>query len=269
MQTYSAPVRDMQFVLNEVLRVEDRFAELPGFEEVSADLVDGVLEQAGRLFEEVVHPTNMPGHEEGCERRSDGTVRLPEGFRKAYGAVRDAGWLSLSADPEYGGQGLPETLSFFIDEMFASANMALSLLPGLTHGASIRDRIACLGGAAGEVPPEHGERAVERHDVPHRVACRHRSRDDPHPRGAAPGRELRDYRHQDLHHLRRARPHREHRPSRAREAAGCAVRGERDQPSSWSRNFWSGRTASPASGTARLASRSKRRWASRRRRPAS
>ena len=135
MQTYRAPVRDMQFVLNEVLRVEERFAELPGFEEVSADLVDGVLEQAGRLFEEVVHPTNMPGHEEGCERRPDGTVRLPDGFCEAYRAVRDAGWLGVSASPEYGGQGLPETLNFFIDEMFTSANMSLSLLPGLTHGA--------------------------------------------------------------------------------------------------------------------------------------
>ena len=137
MQTYSAPVRDMQFVLNEVLRVEDRFAELPGFEEVNAELIDGVLEQAGRIFEEVVHPTNMPGHKEGCERRRDGTVRLPDGFREAYASVRDAGWLSVSADPEYGGQGLPETLNFFIDEMFTSANMALSLLPGLTHGACV------------------------------------------------------------------------------------------------------------------------------------
>ena len=137
MQTYRAPVRDMQFVLNEVLRVEDRFAELPGFEEVSAELVDDMLEQAGRIFEEVVHPTNMPGHEEGCERRTDGTVRLPDGFPEAYRAVRDAGWLGVSADPEYGGQGLPETLNFFIDEMFTSANMSLSLLPGLTHGACI------------------------------------------------------------------------------------------------------------------------------------
>ena len=137
MQTYSAPVRDMRFVLNEVLRVEDRFAELPGFEEVSAELVDDMLDQAGRLFGEVVHPTNMPGHEEGCERRPDGTVRLPDGFRDAYHAVRDAGWLGVSASPEYGGQGLPETLNIFIDEMFTSANLSLSLLPGLTHGACI------------------------------------------------------------------------------------------------------------------------------------
>ena len=107
MQTYSAPVRDMQFVLNEVLRVEDRFAELPGFEEVSADLVDGVLEQAGRLFEEVVHPTNMPGHEEGCEWRPDGTVRVPEGYREAYRAVVDAGWLTVSSDPSTADRAFP------------------------------------------------------------------------------------------------------------------------------------------------------------------
>ena len=137
MQTYQAPVRDMRFVLNEVLRAEDRFAELPGFGEVNAELIDGMLEQAGRLFEEAVHPTNMPGHEQGCKRQPDGTVRVPDGFREAYRAVVDAGWPTLSASPDYGGQGLPETLNFFIDEMFTSANASLSLLPILTHGASI------------------------------------------------------------------------------------------------------------------------------------
>ena len=137
MQTYQAPVRDMRFVLNEVLRAEDRFAELPGFGEVNAELIDGMLEQAGRLFEEAVHPTNMPGHEQGCKRQPDGTVRVPDGFREAYRAVVDAGWPTLSASPDYGGQGLPETLSFFIDEMFTSANASLSLLPLLTHGAYI------------------------------------------------------------------------------------------------------------------------------------
>lgn len=137
MQTYKAPVRDMQFVLNEVLRVEERLADIPRFREVSAQLVDGVIEQAGRLFEEVVHPTNMRGHEQGCERLPDETVRVPDGFGEAYRAVVDAGWLTLAADPEYGGQGLPNVLGIFIDEMFSSSNMALSLLPGLTHGASI------------------------------------------------------------------------------------------------------------------------------------
>ena len=137
MQTYQAPVRDMRFVLNEVLRAEDRFAELPGFGEVNAELIDGMLEQAGRLFEEAVHPTNMPGHEQGCKWQPDGTVRVPDGFREAYRAVVDAGWPTLSASPDYGGQGLPETLNFFIDEMFTSANASLSLLPLLTHGAYI------------------------------------------------------------------------------------------------------------------------------------
>lgn len=137
MQTYQAPVRDMRFVLNEVLRAEDRFAELPGFGEVNAELIDGMLEQAGRLFEEAVHPTNMPGHEQGCKWQPDGTVRVPDGFREAYRAVVDAGWPTLSASPDYGGQGLPETLNFFIDEMFTSANASLSLLTLLTHGAYI------------------------------------------------------------------------------------------------------------------------------------
>lgn len=137
MQTYKAPVRDMQFVLNEVLRMEEQLGDIPEFSEVNAELVDGVLEQAARLFEEVVHPTNMTGHEQGCERRPDGTVRVPDGFREAYHALVDAGWLTLSAPTEYGGQGLPETLNFFVGEMSTSANTALSLYPVLTHGACL------------------------------------------------------------------------------------------------------------------------------------
>jgi alkylation response protein AidB-like acyl-CoA dehydrogenase len=136
MQTYKAPVRDMQFVLQEVLNVSDTFAEMPGFEEVNDELIDTILEEAGKLFEEVVFPTNVVGHEQGC-RLEDGQVVAPDGFKEAYQAICEAGWLSLSSDVDYGGQGLPETLTFFIDEMFCSANMALSLYPGLTHGAYI------------------------------------------------------------------------------------------------------------------------------------
>ena len=134
MQIYQPPLRDMRFVLHEVLKAEERFRELEGFEEVNTELLDTVLDEAGKLFAEVVFPTNVVGHREGC-KFADGKVRTPAGFKQAYDAMVEGGWFALSADPDYGGQGLPETLTFLFDEMFCSANMALSLYPGLTHGA--------------------------------------------------------------------------------------------------------------------------------------
>ena len=134
MAKYHAPLRDMQFVLHELLDVDGLFSALPGCEDASADLIDSVLEEAAKLCEEVVFPTNRVGDEEGC-RLEDGRVTTPPGFKEAYAAFAEGGWTSLACDPAYGGQGLPETLNFFVDEMLASANVAFSLYPGLTHGA--------------------------------------------------------------------------------------------------------------------------------------
>ncbi|MFT5391731.1 MAG: alkylation response protein AidB-like acyl-CoA dehydrogenase [Gammaproteobacteria bacterium] len=139
MQTYTPPLRDIRFVLNEVLNAQECFAQLDGFEEVNEELINTVLEEAGKLFEEVVFPTNTVGHLEGC-KLENGTVKTPTGFKDAYKAFADGGWLALSAEPEYGGQGLPETLTFVLDEMFTSANMALSLYVVLTHGAYLAVR---------------------------------------------------------------------------------------------------------------------------------
>lgn len=136
MQIYNPPLRDMRFVLHEVLKAEECFGELEGFDEVNRELLDTVLDEAGRIFKEVVFPTNTVGHRQGCEL-VDGRVTSPDGFKEAYDALAEGGWFALSADPEYGGQGLPETLTFLFDEMFCAANMALSLYPGLTHGACI------------------------------------------------------------------------------------------------------------------------------------
>ena len=136
MQTYSPPLRDMRFVLHEVLKAEECLSGLEGFEEVNEELLDTVLDEAGKIFEEVVFPTNVAGHREGC-KLENGRVTTPTGFKEAYDALVEGGWFALSAEPEYGGQGLPETLTFLFDEMFCSANMALSLYPGLTHGAYI------------------------------------------------------------------------------------------------------------------------------------
>ena len=133
MTVYSAPLDDMKFVLNELLEAE-KLADLPGFEDATPDLVDAVLGEAGKLCEEVLLPLNRSGDEEGCTYEN-GVVRLPEGHKEAYEAFAQAGWGSLVADPEYGGQGLPALVGAMVKEMACSTNVSLAMLPGLTEGA--------------------------------------------------------------------------------------------------------------------------------------
>ena len=136
MATYQAPLRDMQFVLHELLGAEREFAALPGFEETTRDVIDPVLEEAAKLCENVMFPLNRTGDREGCTYE-DGAVRTPSGFRDAYRAYAEGGWGGLTCNPEFGGQGLPHALGVFVEEMMQSANMALALYAGLTHGACI------------------------------------------------------------------------------------------------------------------------------------
>ncbi len=134
MQVYDAPLRDMRFALNE-LHVDDGFGDLPGQEEFGPDLVDAVLEEAARVTREVLLPLNRVGDEQGCTIEN-GVVRTPEGFKEAYDLFREGGWASLADAPEYGGQGLPETVNKMVEEMICSANLSFSLYPGLTHGGA-------------------------------------------------------------------------------------------------------------------------------------
>ena len=134
MQVYQAPLRDMRFVLHELF-ADDGFGDLPGFEEFSPDLYDAVLEEAARMAQEVLLPLNASGDIEGC-RLENGVVRTPEGFARAYATFRDGGWAALASPPEYGGQGLPETVNKLVEEMICAANLSFSLYPGLTHGAT-------------------------------------------------------------------------------------------------------------------------------------
>jgi alkylation response protein AidB-like acyl-CoA dehydrogenase len=133
MTTYSAPLRDMRFVLHELLEV-DRLAALPGYEEATPDLVDAVLEEGARLAENVLFPLNRPGDEEGCAFEN-GVVRTPEGFKQAYDQFAQAGWIGLAADPAFGGQGLPAVVKVALDEMVCSANLSFGTYPGLSGGA--------------------------------------------------------------------------------------------------------------------------------------
>ncbi len=134
MATYKAPLRDMQFVMHELLQVEDVLKTLPGHEETGADLINSVLEESAKFCEEVLFPLNRTGDEEGCHW-DNGVVTTPKGFKEAYAQYRESGWTGLDCDPEYGGQGLPHVVGFPVSEMGISTNMAWSMYPGLTHGA--------------------------------------------------------------------------------------------------------------------------------------
>ncbi|MCP4993649.1 MAG: acyl-CoA dehydrogenase [Gammaproteobacteria bacterium] len=133
MANYKTPLRDMQFVYNELFDPETINA-LPGCEEATPDLVEAILEEAGKFCEEQLHPLNRSGDEEGCHF-SDGKVTTPAGMKEAYRAFIEMGLIGLTADPEYGGQELPETLAVMVNEIMCGTNFAFSLYPGLTSGA--------------------------------------------------------------------------------------------------------------------------------------
>lgn len=155
MPVYRAPVADTLFILNDVLGLE-RYSNLPGFSDATPDIVEAVLGEAGRVAAEVFHPLNQSGDHEGCTRHADGTVTTPKGFDAAYATFREGGWGGISADPEYGGQGLPHTLSAAINEFMSSANMAFAMYPGLTAGA-----IAAIS--------QHGTEAQKREFLPNMI----------------------------------------------------------------------------------------------------
>ncbi len=134
MPTFQAPTRDARFVVNEVIRLGD-FAHVPGFENASADVVDAVIEEAGRFASEVLAPLNASGDREGCHRHDDGSVATPKGFKEAHVQFREAGWGTISAPEAFGGQGMPNVLGFAVEEFMSAANMAFSMYPGLTNGA--------------------------------------------------------------------------------------------------------------------------------------
>ncbi|MBT9498412.1 MULTISPECIES: acyl-CoA dehydrogenase [Zoogloea] len=133
MSSYNAPIRDMQFVMQELAGLE-AVSALPGCEDASADLVDAVLEEANKFASGVIAPLNWTGDQEGATW-VNGEVRTATGWKEAYKQFAEAGWTALACEPEFGGQGLPKLVSTAVMEMWKSANMAFSLCPMLTNGA--------------------------------------------------------------------------------------------------------------------------------------
>jgi alkylation response protein AidB-like acyl-CoA dehydrogenase len=134
MPVYKAPVEEVLFLLNDVFQIS-RYNNLPGFADASPDLIEPILAEAAKLCEEVVQPLNLPGDREGCTRHDDGRVTTPKGFKEAYRQYAEGGWMSISAPPEYGGQGLPGLMTTVANEMLTSASMAFAMYAGLTQGA--------------------------------------------------------------------------------------------------------------------------------------
>ena len=135
MPIYNAPIRDMKFVMQEMLNVGD-LTKYERFAEADTDTLDVILEQSGKFSTEVLFPLNIVGDHEGCVRNDDGTVTTPTGFKEAYQQVVESGMMALSSNPEYGGMGMPGIWSIATGEMQSAANTAFAMYPGLTNGAA-------------------------------------------------------------------------------------------------------------------------------------
>lgn len=151
MPRYDAPIRDMKFILQEMLQIQN-YSNLPGFEEASPDLVEAILEEGGKFAKEVLFPLNAVGDRQGCKRNDDASVKTPDGFPDAYRKLVENGWPLLSIDPEMGGQGLPHVVNIAWTEMVSSSNMAFGMYPGLTHGAYQ----ALMAGGSDELKAKYG-----------------------------------------------------------------------------------------------------------------
>lgn len=133
MLEYKAPLRDIKFVMQELLDCNKHYQQL-GYHDASADMVDAILAEAAKFTEQVIAPLNQIGDQQGCTW-TDGVVTTPDGFKQAYQQYVEGGWPTLSQSEEFGGQGLPHSLNGAIGEMMSAANHSFAMYPGLSHGA--------------------------------------------------------------------------------------------------------------------------------------
>ncbi len=224
MTAYFAPTRDMQFVINELAGLSE-VAALPVFaaQDIGPELVEAVLEEAAKLAAEVLAPLNHAGDVHGARLSPEGVIPV-DGFTEAYRKFIEGGWNGVGCHAKFGGQGLPELINTATQEMWNSANMSFALCPLLNAGAIEAIGRAGSERAAGAVPAENGQRRMDRHHEPDRVAGRLRSIGGADSRGA-PRRSLPDLRPEDLHHLGRAQHDREHHSPGAGSYPGRAGGG--------------------------------------------
>lgn len=135
MPQYNPPLRDIQFVIHELLDASKEFSNLPAYQDADKDTMNQIIEEAGKFASEIAFPLNQIGDKEGCTRHVDGSVTTPNGFKQAYEQYVAGGWPTLSCDPEYGGQGLPQLLNTVLYETLNSANQSWTMYPGLSYGA--------------------------------------------------------------------------------------------------------------------------------------
>ncbi|GHC31818.1 acyl-CoA dehydrogenase C-terminal domain-containing protein [Aidingimonas halophila] len=135
MPDYQAPLRDLRFVMDEMFDFPGHYSRLPGGDEATPDIVNAILEEGARFTREVLLPLNQGGDREGCLLEG-GDVKTPRGFKEAYRQYVEGGWPSLSAEPEFGGQGLPHSLGMVLSEMICATNLAWGMYPGLSQGAA-------------------------------------------------------------------------------------------------------------------------------------
>ncbi|MDG5499294.1 acyl-CoA dehydrogenase C-terminal domain-containing protein [Marinobacter sp. BGYM27] len=135
MPEYKAPLREIKFVMNELLNSEQHYAGLEGAEDATPDMVDAIIQEGAKFCEQVLSPLNAVGDNEGCTWSAEG-VKTPTGFKEAYQQYVEGGWASMTADPNYGGQGLPNSIGIVISEMVGTSNWSWGMYPGLSHGAT-------------------------------------------------------------------------------------------------------------------------------------
>lgn len=136
MPDYKAPLREIKFVMDEVLDMPGHYASIPAYADVATpDMVDAIINEGAKFCENVLAPLNRVGDTEGCTRHEDGSVTTPTGFKEAYQQYVDGGWPSLAHEEDHGGQGLPESLGIVMSEMVGTANWSWGMYPGLSHGA--------------------------------------------------------------------------------------------------------------------------------------
>jgi alkylation response protein AidB-like acyl-CoA dehydrogenase len=133
MPTYTAPTKDIQYVLHDVLKISD--ADTPGYADLEAQFTEAILEAAGALASDVLAPLNTVGDQEGCTFEN-GVITTPTGFKEAFEQVKEGAWPGLDMPEEFGGQGLPYVMGTAVGELFSAANQAFTMYQGLTHGAA-------------------------------------------------------------------------------------------------------------------------------------